>query len=61
MMYFEIIVITLVIIALYGLYLEYKIKELRKDLTRVAETLYNLVIVLDSKNIIEIKEGGDDE
>lgn len=61
MMYFHLIVITMVIMALYGLYLEYKIKELRKDLTRVAETLYNLVIVLDSKNIIEIKEGGEDE
>ena len=61
MMYFEIIVITLIIIALYGLYLEYKIKELRKDLTRVAETLYELVIVLNHKNIIEIKEGGGDE
>ena len=61
MMYFEIIVITLVIISLYGLYLEYKIKELRKDLTRVAETLYELVIVLNHKNIIEIKEGGEDE
>ena len=61
MMYFEIIVITLVIIAIYGLYLEYKIKELRKDLTKIAQTLYDLIIVLDSKEIIEIKEGGEDE
>ena len=61
MMYFNLIIITLVVISLYGLYLEYKIKELRKDLTRVAETLYELIIVLNHKDIIEIKEGGEDE
>lgn len=61
MTYFNLIIITLVVISLYGLYLEYKIKELRKDLTRIAETLYELVIVLNHKDIIEIKEGGDNE
>lgn len=61
MIYFNLIIITLVVIALYGLYLEYKLKELRKDLTRIAESLYQLIIVLNHKDIIEIKEGGEDE
>ena len=61
MMYFSILIVSLIIIAVYTLYLEYQLMKLRKDLTRVAETLYDLIIVLDHKNIIEIKEGGEDE
>lgn len=61
MMYFSILIVSLIIIAVYTLYLEYKLIKLRKDLTRIATTLYDLVIVLNHKDIIEIKEGDEDE
>lgn len=60
MMYFHLVITSLVVVACYTLYLEYKLIKLRKDLTRIAETLYDLVIVLNHKDIIEIKEVGDD-
>ena len=47
--------------SLYSLYLEMKIKKLRGDLTKVADTLYHLLVVLDANDIITIKEGGEDE
>ena len=61
MMYFSILIVSLIIIALYTLYLEYQLMKLRKDLTRVATTLYDLVVVLNHKNVIEIKEEDEDE
>ena len=54
MMYFSILIVSLVIVAVYTLYLEYKLIKLRKDLTRIATTLYDLVIVLNPKTIITI-------
>ena len=61
MIYFTILIVSLVIVAVYTLYLEYKLMELRKDLTRIDSTLYDLVIVLNHKKVIEIKEEGEDE
>lgn len=61
MMYFSILLVSLIIISVYTLYLEYKLIKVRKDLTRIATTLYDLVIVLNHKNVIEIKEEDGDE
>lgn len=61
MMYFSILLVSLIIISVYTLYLEYKLFKVRKDLTRIATTLYDLVIVLNHKNVIEIKEEDGDE
>ena len=61
MMYFSILIVSLIIVSAYTLYLEYQLIKLRKDLTRIATTLYNLVIVLNRKNVIEIKEEDEDE
>lgn len=61
MMYFHLVITSLVIVVCYTLYLEYKLIKMRKDLTRIAETLYDLVIVLNHKGIIEIKEVEDDD
>lgn len=60
MMYFHLVITSLVVVVCYTLYLEYKLIKLRKDLTRIAETLYDLVIVLNHKDIIEIKEVEED-
>ena len=61
MMYFSILLVSLIIVSVYTLYLEYKLIKVRKDLTRIAATLYDLVIVLNHKNVIEIKEEDVDE
>lgn len=61
MMYFSILLVSLIIVSVYTLYLEYQLIKLRKDLTRIATTLYDLVIVLNHKNVIEIKEEDEDE
>ena len=61
MMYFSILVVSLMIISVYTLYLEYKLIKLRKDITRIATTLYDLVIVLNHKNVIEIIGEDEDE
>lgn len=58
--FYVVITLSLVIMSLYSLYLEHKLKELRGDLTKIAQTLYDLVIVLGSKDIIQIKEGEED-
>ena len=55
------IMITLITMSLYALYLEKQIKEARKNLKQVAQTFYDLLIVLDAQNIINLKEGGGDE
>ena len=61
MMYFSILVVSLIIISAYTLYLEYQLIKLRKNLTRVATTLYDLVLVLNNKNVIQIVEEDEDE
>ena len=61
MMYFSILLVSLIIISVYTLYLEYKLIKVRKDLTRIATNLYDLVIVLNHKIVIEIKEDDGDE
>ena len=61
MMYFSILVVSLIIMAVYALYLEYQLIKLRKNLNRVATTLYDLVIVLNHKNVIEIIGEDEDE
>lgn len=61
MMYFSILVVSLIIMAIYTLYLEYQLNKLRKNLTRVATTLYDLVLVLNNKNVIQIVEEDEDE
>ena len=58
--FYVVITLTLIIMSLYSLYLEHKIKEVRGDLTKIAQTLYDLVVVLDSQDIIKIKEGEGD-
>lgn len=55
------IMITLITMSLYTLYLEKQIKEARKNLKQVAQTFYDLLIVLDAQNIINIKEGEEDD
>ena len=59
--FYIVIITSLCIMSLYSLYLEMKIKKLRGDLTKVADTLYHLLVVLDANDIITIKEGGEDE
>ena len=60
--FYVVITTSLVIMVLYSLYLEYKLKTLQGDLTKIAKTFYDLLIVLDAHEIINIKEGeGDDE
>ena len=58
--FYVVITLTLIIMSLYSLYLEHKIKEVRGDLTKIAQTLYDLVVVLDNQDIIKIKEGEGD-
>ena len=58
--FYVVITTSLVIMSLYSLYLEYKLKTMRGDLTKIAQTLYDLLIVLDSREIITIKEGEGD-
>ena len=58
--FYVVIVSSLIVMGLYLLYVEHKVKEVRKDLTKIAQTLYDLLIVLDAKEIIEIKEGEGD-
>lgn len=60
--FYVVITTSLVIMSLYSLYLEHKLKSMRGDLTKIAQTLYDLLVVLDAHEIITIKEGeGDDE
>ena len=58
--FYVVITTSLVIMSLYSLYLEHKLKEVRGDLTKVARTLYDLLVVLDAHEIITIKEGEGD-
>lgn len=58
--FYVVIITTLVIMSLYSIYLEHKLKEMRGDLTKIASTLYDLLIVLDANEIITIKEGEED-
>ena len=58
--FYVVITTSLVIMSLYSLYLEHKLKEVRGDLTKVARTLYDLLVVLDNHEVITIKEGEGD-
>ena len=58
--FYVVITTSLVIMSLYSLYLEHKLKEVRGDLTKVARTLYDLLVVLDAHEVITIKEGEGD-
>lgn len=58
--FYVVITTSLVIMSLYSLYLEHKLKEVRGDLTKVAHTLYDLLVVLDAHEVITIKEGEGD-
>ena len=58
--FYVVITTSLVIMSLYSLYLEHKLKSMRGDLTKIAQTLYNLLVVLDAHEIITIKEGEGD-
>ena len=58
--FYVVITTSLVIMSLYSLYLEYKLKQMRGDLTKIAHTLYDLLVVLDTHEIITIKEGEGD-
>ena len=58
--FYVVIITSLIVMSLYSLYLEHIIKVLRGDLTKIAQTLYDLLIVLDSKEIIEVKDGEGD-
>ena len=59
--FYVVITTSLVIMSLYSLYLEHKLKSMRGDLTKIAQTLYDLLVVLDAHEIITIKEGGGDD
>ena len=59
--FYVVITTSLVIMALYSLYLEHKMKQLRGDLTKIARTLYDLLVVLDAHEIITIKEEGEED
>ena len=58
--FYVVITTSLVIISLYSLYLEHKLKAMRGDLTKIASTLYDLLVVLDAQEVITIKEGEGD-
>ena len=58
--FYVVITTSLVIMSLYSLYLEHKLKEVRGDLNKVAHTLYDLLVVLDAHDVITIKEGEGD-
>ena len=58
--FYVVITTSLVIMSLYSLYLEHKLKAMRGDLTNIAQTLYDLLIVLDAHEVITIKEGEGD-
>ena len=58
--FYVVIITSLVIMSLYSLYLEHKLKEMRGDLTKIARTLYDLLVVLDAHEVITIKEGEGD-
>ena len=58
--FYVVITTSLVIMSLYSLYLEHKLKTMRGDLTKIAQTLYDLLVVLDAHEIITIKEGEGD-
>ena len=58
--FYVVITTSLVILSLYSLYLEHKLKTMRGDLTKIAQTLYDLLVVLDAHEIITIKEGEGD-
>ena len=58
--FYVVITTSLVIMALYSLYLEHKLKETRGNLRKIAQTLYDLLIVLEANDIITIKEGEGD-
>lgn len=58
--FYVVITTSLVIMSLYTLYLEHKLKAMRGDLTKIAHTLYDLLVVLDVHEVIKIKEGEGD-
>ena len=58
--FYVVITTSVVIMSLYTLYLEHKLKAMRGDLTKVAHTLYDLLVVLDAHEVITIKEGDGD-
>lgn len=58
--FYVVITTSLVIMSLYSLYLEHKLKAMRGDLTKIARTLYDLLVVLDAHEVITIKEGEGD-
>ena len=58
--FYVVITTSLVVMSLYSLYLEHKLKSLRGDLTKIASTLYDLLVVLDAYEVITIKEGEGD-
>ena len=55
--FYVVITTSLVIMSLYSLYLEHKLKAMRGDLTKISRTLYDLLVVLDAHEVITIKEG----
>ena len=58
--FYVVITTSLVIMSIYSLYLEHKLKAMRGDLTKIASTLYALLVVLDAHEVITIKEGEGD-
>ena len=53
--------VTLMVVGIYLLYVEYLILKYRKDLKYLTQTLHALLIILDKEGIIEVKEVGEDE
>lgn len=61
MSFHVLMMITLIVIGLYLLYVEYLIIKQRKEIKYLTKTLHSLLIILDKDGIITVKEVGDDE
>ena len=55
------LMMSLVVMGIYLLFVEYLITKQRKELKYLKTTLHHLLIVLDNQGIITIKEVGEDE
>ena len=55
------VMISLVVMGIYLLIMEYTIKKTKERLNYSIQTLHHLLIILESKELIELKEVGEDE
>lgn len=55
------VMISLVVMGIYLLIMEYTLKKEKERLDYSIQTLHHLLIILESKKLIELKEVGEDE